>query len=76
MVPTLTATLGVKGERPVIGTRHCKDVMHSFASANPRYRQRALAHALRSGLGYYRARPQAVLELLGFPLGPTQSAEA
>lgn len=34
MVPTLTATLCVKGERPVIGTRDCKDVVHTFASAN------------------------------------------
>lgn len=34
MVPTLTATLGLKGERPVIGTRDCKDVVHTFASAN------------------------------------------
>ncbi|HZI02583.1 MAG TPA: transposase [Archangium sp.] len=183
MVPTLTATLGIKGERPVIGTRDCKDVVHTFASANvttgavtsrlcgsrtrtrrkdglsktrrmqvafahhlldvaraypadaysevvlvidnapwhrgrpvdwalrryphltlyrlPPYspqlqpierlwrplRQRAthnvlfdemteLQHALRSGLGYYRARPQAVLTLLGSPWGPTQSAEA
>ncbi|WP_434299349.1 transposase [Corallococcus exiguus] len=34
MVPTLTATLGLKDERPVIGTRDCKDVVHTFASAN------------------------------------------
>ncbi|MBM7116067.1 hypothetical protein I3V78_21160 [Archangium primigenium] len=27
-------TLGLKGERPVIGTRNCKDVVHTFASAN------------------------------------------
>jgi hypothetical protein len=33
-VPTLTATLGVKGERPVVGTWDCKDVVHAFASAN------------------------------------------
>ncbi|GMU03742.1 hypothetical protein KH5H1_78700 [Corallococcus caeni] len=183
MVPTLTATLGLKGERPVIGTRDCKDVVHTFASANvttgevtsrlygsrtqkrrkdglsktkrmqvafahhlldvartypadaypevilvidnapwhrgrpvdwalgryphltlyrlPPYspqlqpierlwrplRQRAthnvlfdemteLQNALRSGLGYYRARPQAVLSLLGSLWSPTQSAEA
>ncbi len=183
MVPTLTTTLGLKGERPVIGTRDCKDVVHTLASANvttgevtsrlygsrtrkrrkdglsktkrlqvafahhlldvaraypaeeyrevvliidnapwhrgrqvdwalrryphltlyrlPPYspqlqpierlrqplRSRAthnvlfdemteLQHALRSGLGYYRARPQAVLNLLGSPWKPTQSAEA
>lgn len=35
-----------------------------------------LRHALRSGLGYYRARPQAALNLLGAPSTPTQSAEA
>jgi hypothetical protein len=28
MVPTLTATLGVKGHRPVVGTRDCKDVLN------------------------------------------------
>lgn len=35
-----------------------------------------LQYALRSGLGYYRARPQAVLNLLGPLWLPTQSAEA
>ena len=34
MVPTLTATLGVKGHRPVIGTRDCKDVLYVFAVLN------------------------------------------
>jgi len=34
MVPTLTATLGVKGHRPVVGTRDCKDVLHVFAVLN------------------------------------------
>jgi len=34
MVPTLTATLGLKGERPVVGTRDCKDVVHTFAAVN------------------------------------------
>ncbi len=33
-MPILTATLGLKGERPVIGTRDCKDAVHTFASAN------------------------------------------
>ncbi len=31
MVPTLTATLGVKGHRPTIGTRDCKDLLYVFA---------------------------------------------
>jgi transposase len=31
MVPTLQATLGVKGHRPVVGTRDCKDVLYVFA---------------------------------------------
>jgi hypothetical protein len=35
-----------------------------------------LQHALRSGLGYYRARPQAVLNLLGHSWRMTTSAEA
>lgn len=34
MVPTLAATLGVKGHRPVVGTRDCKDVLHVFAVLN------------------------------------------
>ena len=34
MVPTLTATLGVKGHRPVVGTRDCKDLLYAFASVN------------------------------------------
>ncbi|MFY1830281.1 transposase [Myxococcus fulvus] len=34
MVPALTATLGLKGERLVIGTRDSKDVVHTFASAH------------------------------------------
>jgi hypothetical protein len=36
MVPTLTATLGVKGHRPVVGTRDCKDVLYVFAVLNLR----------------------------------------
>ena len=31
MVPTLQATLGVKGHRPRVGTRDCKDVLSVFA---------------------------------------------
>jgi transposase len=31
MVPTLTATLGVKGHRPTVGTRDCKDLLYVFA---------------------------------------------
>ena len=31
MVPTLCATLGVKGHRPVVGTRGCKDLVYVFA---------------------------------------------
>lgn len=34
MVPTLTATLGVKGHRPVVGTRDDKDVLFVFAVLN------------------------------------------
>ena len=34
MVPTLQATLGVKGHRPVVGTRDCKDVLYVFAVLN------------------------------------------
>ena len=30
MVPTLAATLGVKGHRPVVGTRDCKDLLYVF----------------------------------------------
>ena len=34
MVPTLTATPGVKGHRPVVGTRDDKDVLFVFAVLN------------------------------------------
>ena len=34
MVPTLQATLGVKGHRPVVGSRDCKDVLYVFAVVN------------------------------------------
>jgi hypothetical protein len=34
MVPTLSATLGVKGHRPVVGTRDCKDVLYVFGVLN------------------------------------------
>src|SRR5947209_14606768 len=34
MVPTLKATLGVKGHRRVVGTRDCKDVLYVFAVMN------------------------------------------
>jgi transposase len=34
MVPTLATTLGVKGHRPVVGTRDCKDVLYVFAVLN------------------------------------------
>jgi hypothetical protein len=34
MVPTLQATLGVKGHRPLVGTRDCKDVLYVFAVLN------------------------------------------
>jgi hypothetical protein len=34
MVPTLAAALGVKGHRPVVGTRDCKDVLYVFAVMN------------------------------------------
>lgn len=33
-MPTLAATLGVKGHRPVVGTRDCKDVLYVFAVLN------------------------------------------
>jgi transposase len=34
MVPTLTATLGVKGHRPTVGTRDCKDLLYVLAVVN------------------------------------------
>jgi hypothetical protein len=34
MVPTLCATLGVKGRRPAVGTRDCKDLLYVFAVVN------------------------------------------
>jgi len=34
MVPTVTATLGVKGHRPVVGTWDCKDLLYVFAVVN------------------------------------------
>ena len=34
MVPTLAATLGVKGHRPLGGTRDCKDLRYVFAVIN------------------------------------------
>jgi transposase len=34
MVPTLTATLGVKGHRPTVGTRDCKDLLYVLAVLN------------------------------------------
>jgi transposase len=34
MVPTLAATLGVKGHRPRVGTRDCKDLLYVFAVVN------------------------------------------
>lgn len=34
MVPTLAAALGVKGHRPQVGTRDCKDVLYVLAVLN------------------------------------------
>ena len=34
MVPTTTATLGVKGHRPVVGTWDCKDLLYAFCVVN------------------------------------------
>ena len=34
MVPTLGRTLGVKGHRPVVGTRDCKHLVYVFAAVN------------------------------------------
>jgi transposase len=34
MVPTLGATLGVKGHRPTVGTRDCKDLLYVSAVVN------------------------------------------
>jgi transposase len=34
MVPTLTATLGVKGHRPTVGTRDCKHLLYVFCVVN------------------------------------------
>jgi transposase len=42
MVPTLAATLGVKGHRPVVGTRDCKDLLYVLAAVN---RVSAAVHA-------------------------------
>jgi len=42
MVPTRTATLGVKGHRPTVGTRDGKDLLYVFAVVN---RVRAAVHA-------------------------------
>ena len=34
MVPTLGPTLGVKGHRPVVDTRDCKDLLYVFGVIN------------------------------------------
>ena len=34
MVPTLQATLGVKGHRPVVGTRDSKDLLYVLGVIN------------------------------------------
>ncbi|MFO0878159.1 MAG: transposase [Gemmataceae bacterium] len=34
MVPTLAPTLGLKGHRPVVGTRDCKDVLYVLGVLN------------------------------------------
>ncbi len=34
MAPTLCATLGVRGHRPAVGTRDCKDLLYVFAVVN------------------------------------------
>ena len=34
MVPTLGPTLGVKGHRPLVGTRDCKDLLYVFGVIN------------------------------------------
>ncbi len=34
MVPTLWRTLGVKGHRPIVGSRDCKQMLYVFASVN------------------------------------------
>lgn len=34
MVPTLCQTLGVKGHRPIVGTRDCKDLLYVAAAVN------------------------------------------
>lgn len=34
MVPTLSSALGVKGHRPTVGTRDCKDLLYVFAVVN------------------------------------------
>jgi hypothetical protein len=44
MVPTLAATLGVKGHRPVVGTRDCKDVLYVFGVLNLIFRGFAHQH--------------------------------
>ena len=64
MVPTLAAALGVKGHRPAVGTRDCKDLLYVFASVNCvdgrlhtrtlEHRQRAARAAKKKGVGKVR----------------------
>ena len=51
MVPTLAATLGVKGHRPMVGTRDCKDLLYVFAVVNLVTGGAARQHAGEPGEG-------------------------
>ena len=59
MVPTLAATLGVKGHRPVVGTRDCKDLLYVFAVVNLVTGGAARQHAGEPGAGQAEDRARA-----------------
>ena len=61
MVPTLAATLGVKGHRPTVGTRDCKDLLYVFAVVNlARHMKVDPERALRSTNRRFRERFQHI----------------
>ena len=61
MVPTLAATLGVKGRRPQVGTRDNKDLLYVFALAD-------LKGSLRASLCYFQTMRHKVKSILAGPL--------
>ena len=58
MVPTLGPTLGVKGHRPVVGTRDCKDLLYVLAVVNVVTGVAARQHAGEPGAGEADDRPE------------------